>query len=56
MIHSEKEYKMLEEQLRKLKKDNELKDKENKLLRVQNKQKDEIIKDLDMIIVVNAKL
>ena len=47
MIHSEKEYKMLEEQLRKLKKDNELKDKENKLLRVQNKQKDEIIKDLD---------
>lgn len=47
MIHSEKEYKILEEQLRKLKKDNELKDKENKLLRVQNKQKDEIIKDLD---------
>ena len=47
MIHSEKEYKMLEEQLRKLKNDNKLKDKENKLLRVQNKQKDEIIKDLD---------
>ena len=47
MIHSEKEYKILEEQFRKLKKNNELKDKENKLLRVQNKQKDEIIKDLD---------
>ncbi len=47
MIYSEKQYKMLEEQLRKLKKENELKDKENKLLRQQNKQKDEVIHDLD---------
>ena len=38
---------MLEEQLRKLKKENELKDKENKLLKKQNKHKDEIIHDLD---------
>lgn len=38
---------MLEEQLRKLKKENELKDKENKLLKQQNKHKDEIIHDLD---------
>ncbi len=47
MIHSEKQYKMLEEQLKKLKKENELKEKEVKLLKVQNKQKDEIIHDLD---------
>ena len=47
MMYSEKQYKLLEEQLRKLKKENEIKDKENKLLKVQNKQKDEIIKDLD---------
>lgn len=47
MIYSEKQYKMLEEQLRKLKKENELKDKENKLLKQQNKHKDEIIHDLD---------
>jgi len=47
MVYSEKQYKMLEEQLRKLKKENELKDKENKLLKQQNKQKDEVIHDLD---------
>ncbi len=47
MIYSEKQYKMLEEQLRKLKKENEVKDKEVKLLKHQNKQKDEIIHDLD---------
>ncbi len=47
MFYSEKQYKMLEEQLRKLKKENELKDKENKLLKQQNKQKDEVIHDLD---------
>lgn len=45
MIHSEQQYKMLEQQLQKLKKENELK--ENRLLKQQNKQKDEIIHDLD---------
>lgn len=47
MIYSEKQYKLLEQQLRQLKKENELKDKENKILKTQNKQKDEIIYDLD---------
>ncbi len=47
MIYSEKQYKVLEEELRKLKKENEFKDKEVKLLKQQNKQKDEIIHDLD---------
>ncbi len=47
MMYSEKQYKLLEEQLKKLKKENELKEKENKILKVQNKQKDEIIHDLD---------
>lgn len=47
MIYSEKQYKMLEEQLRKLKKENELKDKEVKLLKQQNKQQAEVIHDLD---------
>ena len=47
MMYSEKQYKMLEEQLKKLKRENELKEKENKLLKQQNKQKDEIIYDLD---------
>ena len=47
MMYSEKQYKMLEEQLKKLKRENELKEKENKLLKQQNKQKDEIINDLD---------
>ncbi len=47
MIYSEKQYKELEEKYRKLKKENEIKEKEVKLLKVQNKQKDEIIHDLD---------
>lgn len=47
MIYSEKQYKMLEEQLRKLKKENELKDKEVKLLKQKNKQQAEVIHDLD---------
>ena len=47
MIYSEKQYKILEEQLRKSKKEIELKDKENKILKQQNRQKDEIIYDLD---------
>ena len=47
MIYSEKQYKELEQQLKKLKKENKLKDRENQLLKQQNKQKDEIIHDLD---------
>ena len=47
MIYSEKQYKMLEAELQKLKKEKENKDKENKLLKQQNKQKDEVIHDLD---------
>ena len=47
MIYSEKQYKLLETELKKLKKENELTKKENKLLKVQNKQKDEVIHDLD---------
>lgn len=47
MIYSEKQYKELLEQNKKLKKENELKDKEVKLLKQQNKQKDEVIHDLD---------
>ena len=47
MIYSEKQYKELEAQLKKLKRENELKEKEVKLLKQQNKQKDEIIYDLD---------
>ena len=51
MIYSEKQYKELEEkykkQLAQLKKENEIKEKENRLLKQQNKQKDEIIHDLD---------
>lgn len=47
MMYSEKQYKMLEEEIRKLKKENELKEKEVKLLKTQNKQKDEVIHDLD---------
>lgn len=46
MIYSEKQYKELLEQNKKLKK-NKLKDKANKLLKAQNKQKDEVIYDLD---------
>ena len=47
MIYSEKQYKELKIQLEKIQKENELKEKENKLLKQQNKQKDEIIHDLD---------
>lgn len=47
MIYSEKQYKILEAEIQKLKKENELAKKENKLLKKQNKQKDEIIHDLD---------
>lgn len=47
MVYSERQYKMLEEQLRKLQKENELKDKEVKLLKQQNREKDEVIHDLD---------
>ena len=47
MVYSEKQYKLLEEQLRKSKKENDIKDKENKILKMQNKQKDEVIHDLD---------
>lgn len=47
MIYSEKQYKVLEAEIQKLKKENELAKKENKLLKKQNKQKDEIIHDLD---------
>lgn len=47
MIYSEKQFKELEEKYRKLKKENEIKDKEVKLLKQQNKQKDEVIHDLD---------
>lgn len=47
MIYSEKQYKELKEKYIKLKKENDLKDKEVKLLKKQNKQKDEIIYDLD---------
>lgn len=47
MIYTEKQYKELEGRLKKLQKENDLKDKEVKLLKQQNKQKDEIIHDLD---------
>ena len=51
MIYTEKQVKELQEQymkqLRNLKKENEIKEKENKILKQQNKQKDEIIHDLD---------
>lgn len=51
MVYSEREMKNLkskyEQELQKLKKENEIKDKENKLLKEQNKQKDEVIHDLD---------
>ena len=46
-MYSEKQYKIIEEELKKMKKDNEIKEKELKILKSQNKQKDEIIKDLD---------
>lgn len=51
MVYSEKEYKELEQfykkQLKELRQKNELNEAENKLLKEQNKQKDEIIHDLD---------
>lgn len=47
MIYSEKQYKELEEKYKKLKKENDLKENEIKLLKQQNKQKDEVIHDLD---------
>lgn len=47
MIYSEKQYKEVEQQLKKIKKENDIKNKEVKLLKIQNKQKDEIIHDLD---------
>ena len=47
MIYSEKQYKELEEKLKRLQKENELKEREVKILKQQNKQKDEVIHDLD---------
>ena len=51
MIYSEKEYKDLkskyEQELQKLKKENEIKNKEVKLLKQQNKEQSEVIHDLD---------
>ena len=47
MIYSEKQYKELQERYKKLKQENEVKDKEVKFLKEQNKQKDEVIQDLD---------
>ena len=47
MIYSENQYKELEEKFKKLKRENEIKDKEVKILKQQNKQKDEVIHDLD---------
>ena len=47
MIYTENQYKELEEKIKKLEKENQLKNKEIKLLKVQNKSKDEIIYDLD---------
>ncbi len=47
MIYSEKQYKELEEKLKKLQNENKIRDKEIRLLKAQNKQKDEIIYDLD---------
>lgn len=51
MVYSEKEYKELEKfyknQLEELRKQNNINEKDIKLLKEQNKQKDEIIHDLD---------
>ena len=47
MVYTENQYKELEEKIKKLEKENQLKNKEIKLLKVQNKEKDEIIHDLD---------
>ena len=48
MIYSEKEYKMLLEKVKKLEKENEIKNKENRLLKKQNREKAEMIHDLDI--------
>lgn len=47
MIYSEKQYKELEAILKRLKKENEIEKKENRLLKEQNKHQAEIISDLD---------
>ncbi len=51
MIYSEKDFELIkknyEDKLKKLQKENELKNKEVKILKQQNKQKDEVIHDLD---------
>ena len=51
MVYSEREFELMkknyEDKLKKLQKANELKDKDLKLLKEQNKQKDEVIHDLD---------
>jgi len=51
MVYSEREFKNLkskyEKELQKIKKENEIKDKEVKLLKQQNKDQAEIIHDLD---------
>lgn len=51
MIYSEKDFELIkknyEDKLKKLQKENELKNKEVKILKQQNKQKDEVIYDLD---------
>ena len=47
MVYSEKQYKILEAELKKLKKENELKTKENRILKSENKKQKEIIQDLD---------
>lgn len=47
MFHTEQQYKMLEQQLQKMKKEIELKEKEVKILKKQNREKDEVIHDLD---------
>ena len=47
MLYSEKQYKLLREENKKLKKEQEINPKEIKLLKTQNKQKDEVIHDLD---------
>lgn len=43
MVYSEQQYKILEEKIKKLEKENELKDKDNKLLKKQLREKDEVI-------------
>ena len=53
MIYSEKQYKLLVDENKKIKKENELKSKEIKLLKQQNSQKDEIIHDLDSLRLKN---